>query len=59
MIKPILYQSFEEKELLEKELMAEVSPKKREILSRALMDIFHKAKKVEQPNQTKKEKSTK
>lgn len=40
MIKPIVYRNIEEKELLERELMATIPAKKRELVSKALMDIF-------------------
>lgn len=40
MIKPIVYHSFEEKEALERELMASVPSKKRASASKALMSVF-------------------
>jgi len=40
MIKPIVYHNIEEKELLEKELMAAIPDKKRASASKALMNIF-------------------
>jgi len=40
MIKPIVYHNIEEKEALEKELMAAVPDKKRASASKALMNIF-------------------
>jgi hypothetical protein len=45
MIKPILYHSFEEKELLEKKLMATIPHEKRLSASQALMDIFFSSEK--------------
>jgi hypothetical protein len=45
MIKPIVYHNIEEKELLEKEMMASVPEKKREKVSRALMKIFYRPSK--------------
>jgi hypothetical protein len=43
MIKPIVYHSFEEKEILERELMAIIPIKRRRLVAKALMDIFYKA----------------
>jgi hypothetical protein len=40
MIKPIVYHNFEEKEALEKQLMAAIPDKKRASASKALMNIF-------------------
>jgi hypothetical protein len=40
MIKPIVYHNVEEKELLEKELMAAIPDKKRASAAKALMNIF-------------------
>jgi transcriptional regulator with XRE-family HTH domain len=40
-IKPIVYHSFEEKERLEKELMAAIPSEKRKAIARSLMSIFH------------------
>jgi hypothetical protein len=45
MIKPIIYRTIEEKELLEREMMAAIPPSKRELISRALMDIFRRSNK--------------
>jgi hypothetical protein len=45
MIKPIVYHNFEEKEALEKELMAAIPEKKRASASKALMDIFSRPEK--------------
>ena len=42
MYKAYVYHSFDEKEALEKELLAKISPKKREALSKALMDFFYR-----------------
>ncbi len=43
MIKPILYHSFEEKAILERQLLADVPQEKRMADAKALMDIFYKA----------------
>jgi hypothetical protein len=43
MIKPIVYHSFEEKEVLERELNASIPFKKRLHMSKTLMDIFYNA----------------
>ncbi|MBL0743493.1 hypothetical protein [Chryseolinea lacunae] len=40
LIKPIVYHSIEEKEALEKALMASIPEEKRASASKALMDIF-------------------
>jgi hypothetical protein len=40
-IKPILYHSFEEKEKIERELMAQIPYEKRKALAKELMDIFY------------------
>ncbi len=45
MIKPIIYHSFEEKEVLEKKLMAVIPNEKRLRASKALMNIFSRQKK--------------
>jgi hypothetical protein len=45
MIKPIIYHNFEEKELLEKKLMAIIPQDKRLSASEALMNIFYMSKK--------------
>ena len=45
MIKPILYHNFDEKELLEKKLMAVIPKDKRQSASEALMKIFYTSKK--------------
>ena len=45
MIKPIVYHNFEEKELLEKKLMAIIPQDKRLSASEALMNIFYTSKK--------------
>jgi hypothetical protein len=54
MIKAIVYHSFEEKEILERELMARIPIKRRRLLSRALMDIFYKAPVIVRKSQTEK-----
>jgi len=41
MIKPIVYHSFEEKEALERKLLAEIPVRKRLSISKALMNIFY------------------
>jgi hypothetical protein len=46
MIKPIIYHSFEEKELLERQLLAGVSKKKRLADAKALMDVFYATREV-------------
>ena len=46
MIKPIVYHSFEEKELLEQQLLAGVSKKKRLADAKALMDVFYATREV-------------
>lgn len=43
MIKPIVYHSFEEREILEKEINAKVPVEKRLAISKALMGIFYRA----------------
>lgn len=43
MIKPIVYHSFEEREILERELIAKIPEEKRLATSKALMDIFYHA----------------
>jgi hypothetical protein len=43
MIKPIVYHSFEEKEKLEKELMAQIPYEKRKAVAKELMTIFYNA----------------
>ena len=43
MIKPIVYHSFEEKEKLEKELMAQIPYEKRKSAAKVLMSIFYNA----------------
>jgi hypothetical protein len=45
MIKPIVYHSFEEKEMLEKKLMANIPLRKRRAVSLALMGIFYESNK--------------
>jgi hypothetical protein len=45
MIKPIVYHSFEEKEILEKKLLADMPLKRRQAVSAALMSIFFFSKK--------------
>ncbi|SKC45769.1 hypothetical protein SAMN05660236_0698 [Ohtaekwangia koreensis] len=45
MIKAIVYHRIEEKEALERELMAAVPKKKREAASKALMNIFSHSEK--------------
>jgi hypothetical protein len=45
MIKPIVYRHIEEKEVLERKLMASIPNKKRASTSKALMDIFAHPKK--------------
>jgi len=42
-IKPILYNSFEEKEKIEKELMTQIPYEKRKALAKELMSIFYNA----------------
>ncbi|MBL0741398.1 hypothetical protein [Chryseolinea lacunae] len=42
MYKAYVYHNFEEKEALEKELLAKIPAKKRKALSKALMDFFHR-----------------
>ena len=42
MYKAYVYHSFEEKEALAKELLAEIPLKKRKALSKALMDFFYR-----------------
>lgn len=44
MIKPIVYHDFDEKELLEKKLMAVIPEEKRLSASEALMNIFYNSK---------------
>ena len=60
MIKPIVYHSFEEKEILERELNASIPFKKRVHMSKTLMDIFYYASRKEQrfSNHTPKRKLT-
>ena len=41
-IKPIVYHSFEEKEQIEKELLATMPDEKRNVIAVSLMSIFHK-----------------
>ena len=48
MIKPIVYHSFEEKEILAKKLIADIPVEKRLSVSKALMDIFYNAGKEKQ-----------
>lgn len=48
MIKPIIYHSFEEKEVLERELNANIPFKKRLYMSKTLMDIFYYASRKNQ-----------
>ena len=48
MIKPIVYHSFEEKEILTKKLMADIPIGRRLSISRALMKIFYRAGKKKQ-----------
>lgn len=48
MIKPIVYHSFEEKEVLEKKLLADIPVEKRLSVSKALMSIFYNAGKRKQ-----------
>ena len=43
MIKPIVYHSFEEREILEREINAKIPVEKRLAISKALMDIFYRA----------------
>ena len=59
MIKPIVYHNFEEKELLEKKLMAIIPKAKRLSASEALMNIFYTSKKKRKvlPNQNRNDKS--
>lgn len=40
MIKPILYHSFEEKESLEREIMASIPTEKKESVAKTLVNIF-------------------
>ena len=54
MIKPIVYHNFEEKELLEKKLMAIIPQDKRLSASEALMNIFYTSKKTKRsPSKSK------
>lgn len=53
LIKPILYHSFEEKEQIERELLAKMPAEKRQAVAASLMSIFHT------PASGKKRKSTK
>jgi hypothetical protein len=53
MIKPIVYHNFEEKELLEKKLMAIIPQDKRQSASEALMSIFYTSKKKRSPSKSK------
>jgi len=53
MIKPILYHNFEEKELLERKLMAIIPKDKRLSVSEALMNIFYKSKKKKTTSKSK------
>lgn len=53
LIKPILYHSFEQKEQIERELLAKMPAKKRKAVAASLMSIFHT------PASEKKRKSTK
>jgi hypothetical protein len=41
MIKPIIYSSFQEKEILERKLMSHIPFEKRQSVSKALSDIFY------------------
>jgi hypothetical protein len=41
MIKPIIYSSFQEKEILERKLMSHIPLEKRQSVSKALNDIFY------------------
>lgn len=41
MIKPIVYSSFQEKEILERKLMGNIPLEKRQSVSKALNDIFY------------------
>lgn len=45
MIKPIVYHNIEEKEALERKLMAAIPAKKRASASKALMNIFSRQEK--------------
>ena len=53
MIKPILYHNFEEKEVLERKLMAIIPQDKRLSASEALMNIFYKSKKKKSTSKSK------
>lgn len=53
MIRPILYHNFEEKELLERKLMAIIPHDKRLSASEALMNIFYKSKKKKSTSESK------
>jgi len=59
MIKPIVYHNFEEKELLERKLMAIIPQDKRLSASEALMNIFYTSKKKKRAiqNQNRNDKS--
>jgi len=50
MIKPIVYHSFQEKELLEKKLMNDMPLRKRQSVSKALISIFYNPGKKSKPN---------
>jgi hypothetical protein len=41
MIKPIVYHSFQEKEILERSLMAAIPKQRKKVIARALMRIFY------------------
>jgi hypothetical protein len=53
MIKPIVYHSIQEKEALEKELMAAIPRKQRVSASKALMSIFSRGQKKNATGSTK------
>ena len=53
MIKPIIYHSFEEKEQLEKVLMAKIPAQKRKAVAKALMEIFSRSENSKESNREK------
>ena len=62
-IKPILYHSFEKKEKLERELMAQIPYEKRKAFAKELMDIYYnpptEKSSTKSPNRSKKDQNKK